>query len=434
MHSQADRIADLSMLWKQASLVFPYFDQKALDWDQLYRDYLPLVLSAASDREFHLLLARFMNELGDGHTEYLFPRALLDKTGYAPFKLRYVQGAYCLDAVLPAHEAFIHEEINAINGVPFTDYVAQIRPYSYHTDGCLPAWRVQQMLAFLLKKNGNTLSTPKGEFSFDLLPERPQELTSAPVALPDTYQKATQEQLDMRLYENNILYVRLDDMLQQSAADEIRAALDRSPAGLILDLRENVGGMTMYGARIAELLISGQFHACRKRTRSMTGLALASASQLFQWSEEQIAQHIAAGYSSREEVDRSKSLLTNTHFDHYQDTYGAPDHKALFDGPCIALTSRRTVSAAEDFVAMLKTNQRAVILGTPTRGTTGTPLMQELRCGGWTRICSVGYRLLDGTEFIGCGLQPDVFFEMTVGDYKRGYDSVLKEALRMLSN
>jgi len=66
MHSVSDRIADLSMLWKQASLVFPYFDQKALDWDQLYRDYLPLVLSAASDREFHLLLARFMTGAGHG--------------------------------------------------------------------------------------------------------------------------------------------------------------------------------------------------------------------------------------------------------------------------------------------------------------------------------------------------------------------------------
>ena len=37
----ADRIADLSMIWKQASLVFPYFDQRAIDWDTAYKEYLP---------------------------------------------------------------------------------------------------------------------------------------------------------------------------------------------------------------------------------------------------------------------------------------------------------------------------------------------------------------------------------------------------------
>lgn len=70
-----DRIADLSQIWKQAAQVFPYFDQNPIGWDQAYADYLPKVMAAQSERTYHLLLAEFMNLLGDGHTDYQPPRA-----------------------------------------------------------------------------------------------------------------------------------------------------------------------------------------------------------------------------------------------------------------------------------------------------------------------------------------------------------------------
>ena len=126
------------------------------------------------------------------------------------------------------------------------------------------------------------------------------------------------------------------------------------------------------------------------------------------------------------------SLISNTHYDKYVDTYGSEDHTALFSGPCVILTSRHTVSAAEDFIAMFRTNQRATIIGTATCGTTGTPLMQKLSCGGWMRICSVGYRLMDGTEFIGCGINPDILCEVSVDDFVNGYDYVLSKGLEYM--
>ncbi|MBQ1931030.1 MAG: hypothetical protein II347_02700, partial [Lachnospiraceae bacterium] len=70
--------------------------------------------------------------------------------------------------------------------------------------------------------------------------------------------------------------------------------------------------------------------------------------------------------------------------------------------------------------------------GTETCGTTGTPLMQTLSCGGAMRICSVGYRLMDGTEFTGCGIRPDVRCKTTTDDFKRGYDHVLQEGLYLM--
>ena len=44
----------------------------------------------------------------------------------------------------------------------------------------------------------------------------------------------------------------------------------------------------------------------------------------------------------------------------------------------------------------------------------------------------MGYRMLDGTEFIGCGIEPDIFVENGLEDIRNGYDRVLTHALEML--
>ena len=54
-----DKIMDLSTLWKQAAVVFPYFDQRKIDWDETYRIYLEKVMQTKTDREYYLLLAEF---------------------------------------------------------------------------------------------------------------------------------------------------------------------------------------------------------------------------------------------------------------------------------------------------------------------------------------------------------------------------------------
>lgn len=425
------RIADLSMIWKQVSLVFPYFDQRNIDWDEAYRAYLPKVINAETEREFHLLLSEFINLLGDGHTEYLPPKSLQEEVGYLPFALRWVENGCCIDAVLPEYQSYSGAQVLSINGAPFETLMEEASRYVYHVGNCVSRYRIHQILPFFLKRTGNRMDTSAGSFSFDLLSARAEHLVPHRPELSEPYRNTGTGKLDIRLYDGQILYVKMDDFLYDQAADEVRTALEQTPgvSGVILDLRENVGGMTMYGAKVAELFLDGLFHGCQKRTRSMTGIALSSASQIIQWSEEAIEKHIAAGYSTREEIEESKSYMANTHYDQYVDSYGGAEHTALFRGPCVILTSRHTVSAAEDFVAMFRTNRRATVVGSATCGTTGTPLMQDLSCGGWFRVCSVGYRLLDGTEFVGCGIRPDIRCEVSADQFRRGYDAVLARGL-----
>ncbi len=243
---------------------------------------------------------------------------------------------------------------------------------------------------------------------------------------------AGEGKLKMRLYSGNILYVKWDDCLYDKAADEICAAIAKhSPAGVVLDMRANIGGMTMYGGKVAELFIDGEFHGSQKRTRLTKGIELASASQLVGiCSPETIEKYIEQGLCGREEAEQSRVIWQKQNCEHYLDTYGAPDHKALYHGLLAVLTSRRTISAAEDIVAMFKSNDRAVLIGEPTCGTTGTPLLLRLSIGGMARICSVRYALLDGTEFIGRGIAPHV----AVSAPYEPHDTALDTALEHISH
>lgn len=432
----SDYIADLSVIWKQASLVFPYFDRNVVDWDSSYREFLPRIMEAKTLEESHLLLAEFMNLLGDGHTDYQFPVTLLNEIGYLPFSVRYIQDRYCIDATIPEFQAYLGTEVVSINQTPIHTWIQKLKRYSYHNGNFMPKYRIKLLLPFFLEKQNNVVETSRGSFSFNLLPSRPDNLCEQQIHLPFAYRSLQNGKLDLRLYENYILYVRLDDFMYRQAADEIRKAIEEMPelSSILFDLRENVGGMTLNGARIAELFIPGEFGSCRKRTRSMTGVGLASASQISQWSNEEIEKYIADGLSSREEIQESFDYMANKHYDRYISSHGKSEQKALFTGPCVILTSRHTVSAAEDFIAMFRASNRATVIGTETCGTTGTPFVQKLSCGGWMRICSVGYQLLDGTEFVGCGIRPDLFCENSLEDFESGNDKVLQKGLEYLQN
>lgn len=118
-------------------------------------------------------------------------------------------------------------------------------------------------------------------------------------------------------------------------------------------------------------------------------------------------RYLEEGLMTQEDIQNDLRILAGTCYEEYTDHFGSAENIALYHGPIEILISHKTMSAAEDFVAMFRSNYRAVIKGEATFGSTGTPYHIKLRCGGRAQVVSVGYRLIDGTEFIGVGIQPD---------------------------
>ncbi len=397
-----EKIYDLSAIWRHAAFVFPHFHRNHVEWDKAYREFIPRAVATKSDREHCLLMSEFINLLGDGHTDVSFDREITDELGYLPFGLDYVQDGYWTDG----------QRILGFDGWPMEEIIREASRYVYHVGNYLP--RLRYILPLILGEGEHTLETETGSVTFSYLKERP--------ILPQCRETEF-------TCHGDVLQIRFDDLLR-NRAPEIREKLQEvKPRAVILDIRENIGGMTKFGADIAQLFLSGQFGGCRKWTRTMTGVGYASAVQVMNMSEEELAA--ISGKADREEIEKSRRAANLCEFEEYEDRWGEADAQSVFSGPVVLLTSRKTVSAAEDFTAFFRTGNRATIVGQPTCGTSGTPLLKGLFCGT-LRVCSVGYKLKDGTEFIGTGINPDVFAEPSIADYLAKRDSVLERALQVV--
>lgn len=430
-----ERIAYLSSVWKNICNVFPYFDKLEFDLGHVYEEYIDRVINASSDRDYCLLLAEFVNQFGDGHTDFSFPIQMREETGFLPFTLSFIDGEYYINAVEPGKEQFLWAKVESVNGESFHDLLNRAFRYIYHVDRYAYPSKLHAILPFMLLSFGNHMKTSQGDYSFDLLSNRPVFLKPDSLDAGIPFAHLDSEKTEVRLYDGNILYVNIPTLTNSDASHDIKTALDQncSIKGVILDLRENEGGMTANGAQIAELFLSGLFSGCRKHTRIIRGIDVSSASQYARMSDETIERYIVSGLCDREEVERCRKVNSNTLVEEYCDSFGSEDHVAAYSGPCVILTSRNTISAAEDLIAMFRSNNRALLVGLPTHGSTGTPVMLPLSIGGGTRICSVGYRLFDGTEFIGSGIVPDFLVENSIDDYRRGFDRVLRKALDLLT-
>ncbi|MRS04346.1 hypothetical protein EG832_14195, partial [bacterium] len=78
--SSQDKIYGLSLLWKEVSYNFAFFNQiPNLNWDSSYQAFIPKVIESKNDWDYYLELQKFMALLQDGHTQIFTPVHLRNK-------------------------------------------------------------------------------------------------------------------------------------------------------------------------------------------------------------------------------------------------------------------------------------------------------------------------------------------------------------------
>ena len=205
-----------------------------------------------------------------------------------------------------------------------------------------------------------------------------------------------------RMLPGNIAYVRVLHFGNDSAAAGFREHFDEIARadGLVIDVRENGGGNSSNGYQLLAMLTDQPFAGSSWQTR------------------EYLPTYRAWG--------RPEGIHSEPAFEM------PPDGTRHYAGPVLVLTSARTYSAAEDFVVAFDAMRRGRIVGEPTGGSTGQPLLFDLPGGGTARICTKRDRYPDGREFVGVGVQPQVAVSPRVDDLLAGRDTVLDAALRLL--
>ena len=190
---------------------------------------------------------------------------------------------------------------------------------------------------------------------------------------------------------DNILYIRMRIFNKQSALSLQKSIEDHSNiGGLILDLRDNSGGMFNEALKIANLLTES-------------------------------------------------TIITYTSGRNNQNThYYTSDENILYDGPMVVLVDGKTASAAEVLAGGLQEQSRAKIIGTTTFGKGTIQNITTMKNGGKLVLTGEQFFTPSGKKIHRKGITPDICLtlqdQICLRESRPQNEEDIREAIKLLKN
>jgi C-terminal processing protease CtpA/Prc len=394
--SEDAKIAGLSTVWSEARFNFAFFDrQPDLDWNQTYVEFLPKVRATTSTEEYYRVLMRFAALLKDGHTNVYPPGPIQDAFYGGPaLSTQLVENAVVVtgvdDPALLAQRWRVGDVLLKIDGEDVRHYAErEIAPYQ--SSSTPQDLQVRTFDYALLSGHAGsqfhvTVKNAEGR-------EEERVLTRLTSKEQSTFGKAA---TSFKVRPDGIAVLTINEFEDTEGTKLLLANLPQvnSSKGLVIDIRANGGGSTPVD--LLQTLTREPIRGPMMRTRN----------------------YMAA--------DRARGVLPGWTDAPPFEVPADPEHHV--DVPVAVLTSARTFSAAEDFVAMFDAMHRGITVGETTAGSTGQPLSFQLPGGGSARVCTRNDRASDGTVFEGVGLRPTLSVPLTVKSIRQGKDIALERA------
>jgi C-terminal processing protease CtpA/Prc len=432
--SPTDKVLGLSKFWMEVNYNFVYLENIGREkWDSAYAAAIPKVLETPGDYEYYRELQRFCALLKDGHTNVFGPFEEGNSSfGEYRIGLRNFQNRAIIAGVnlSKKDELPIGSEIVEVNGMVTQDYVkACVAPY---ISASAPHILADLCIERLLRgRDGDKydlqIKTPAGKV-FAL------SLVHAKVSERETYPPMERQGLlDFKWYDNQVAYIALNsfanpkiDTLFVERLTELYKA-----KGLIIDLRNNGGGSSYIGANIFRYLTDDSLiQGARASTRNH--IAAFKAWGVMLPASDTLTGNAARGLSREEVLKYYLSSRDRLYYDfeYVPQKNGLQTRKLVM--PTVILIGHNTASAAEDFLIAAQNQNHMVRIGERTFGSTGQPYEFRLPGGGRARVCTLKATYPDGTEFVGCGVKPDIEVAQTLEDYLQKKDPGLDKGLEYL--
>ncbi len=435
--TKEDKIYGLSKFWQEVNYNFVYLNKiNRKKWNALYKQLITEVQETKNDYEYYRLLQKFCASLKDGHTNVYFPKSVdsvIYNTWFGDYRLflTNINGKAIVTRVnlSKKEEIPVGSEITKVNGLPTHEYANQyVKPF------------IASSTAYILENNTINwlLRSPKGT-SYNLELKKPNgqyfnlKLTHGEVKESEVYPPFEQRKLlDFKWIDNDIAYIALNSFSNSEINKLFTEKLPeiKKAKKLIIDLRFNGGGSTGIGTKILQYFTPDKkLYGSAYQSR----LHIPSFKAWGKWTKPKDTVN-----SSEDDKKWSKQALLS-----YQDNYfhKFPYHpteitlstKKRIVIPTVLLIGNNTASAAEDFLIAADNQKHMTKIGEPTFGSTGQPMLFDLPGGGSARVCTKKDTYPDGREFVGLGIQPDIFISKTLTDFKNNNDPALQKAIEFLN-
>lgn len=377
-----------------------YYDSQfhGLDWNLQRLNFRDAAAEAPSGRELYLVLRRMIASLGDSHTRIYPPEEKFDwwrpRFISVGISLKEVEGRAVVTNVqkssAPARAGMrAGDIIQNVDGKPALGLVnSRLADTSVSNNPSGTSATTARFRAFALLLDGAAGS------SVEIRWQRKNGKQRTAHFRRDWQQR----ELGLRVRrESGYAVIEIDAFTKPIAAVFARAMKEKMAGvrGVIIDLRNNGGGDTEAMTDIASAVVG-------------------NGSSLGQFTER-------SSYSFTINT-RSKSLLT-------------PERISLTNLPMIVLTSERTASAAEIFVAALRASARARVIGTETCGCVlAIRSRHQLPDGGLLDVSELDYRTAAGVRLEGHGVKPDETVLIQRSDLYSSRDRALEVAVSHLKS
>ncbi len=372
-----------------------YYDRgfHGLDWEAQRATFRSLAAEAGSSQELYAVLRRMVASLNDPHTRVFAPEEKFDW-----WRPRFVSTGLAIAEVdgLPTVVKVERDSGPQRAGVRVGDIIEIVNG---------------EAASSLIKSRLANLPAPVSASSrfrtfARLLDGPPQDSVEVSWKTKEGKQKSArfdryweQRELGMKVRREQGEYAVIEiDAFTKPIATTFARGLKKKLSGargVILDLRGNGGGDAEAMTDIASTFLDSDSNLGQFTDRFGMGFTIST---------------------------HSRSLFS-------------PDLIAQTKLPVIVLTSERTSSAAEIFIAALMVSKRATILGTQTCGCVlAVRTRHELPDGGLLDISELDYETAAGHRLEGHGIEPDEIITVERSDLYSGRDRAMEIAISRLAN
>ena len=431
--TDAEKLYGLSKFWSEATYNFAFFDQTEVDWDSAYQSFIPRVLATPNTFEYYRELKRFCALLNDGHTDVWAPNSLYVEGVFIRLIFQRLGDQIVVSNVAKseAQKVPIGSVLIQVDGQPADAFFEeQIMPY-------ISASTEHERWSEALRRYGYPLrDTVQTQEMLLVRPDGSQITYTSRYHNQNTeFMFAGEEwqRFSFNMLEGDIAHVEINTFGDQEVVSDFEAILPQllEAKGVILDLRANGGGNSDTGAAILQYFTDKDLYGSTWRTREHKAAYKAWGDWLVEeefddledWPEEDQQWY----HTSVQTATGNSWHIGDTMF--FENTYEGD----RIETPLVVLISNNTASAAEDFLIFLDgLDGRATVVGQRSFGSTGQPLVLDLPGGGGARICSKRDTYPDGREFVGYGVEPDIFIEYTIDDLIHNRDLELEKAQALI--
>jgi carboxyl-terminal processing protease len=185
----------------------------------------------------------------------------------------------------------------------------------------------------------------------------------------------------------NLAYIRLNSFNEnagQLVRQAVKDALANEPAGLILDLRGNPGGLLEQAVEVASVFLE------------------------------------------------DKDVLIERFADGTEEVYTTRNQAEIQELPLVVLVNGASASASEIVAGAVQDHERGQLVGVTTFGKGSVQLPQTLSDGSILRVTIANWFTPDDRTIDGKGLEPDVVVEFTDEQREAGVDPQLDKAIELL--